>query len=60
MLDGAPYHDRRTLANSLSTADLSFGGPRRTDEASKAIRKERASHQEYDCWKFVKEWQKRS
>ena len=59
MLDGARYHDKNTLANRLSTADFSFGGPPRTDEVSKAIRKEQASPGRGDCWKFVREWQQR-
>ena len=60
LLDGARYHDKNTLANRLSTADFSFGGPPRTDEVSKAIRKEQASTGRGDCWKFVREWQQRS
>lgn len=61
MLDGARYHDygKKTLANSLSTADFSFGGPPRTDEVSKAIRKENSSNGHSDCWRFVREWQER-
>jgi hypothetical protein len=59
-LDGARYQDKRTLANSLSTADFSFGAPPRTDEVSKAIRKEQASVGGGDCWKFAREWQQRS
>jgi hypothetical protein len=55
MLDGRQYHDGRTLANTLSTADFD-----QSDEAHERSR-EKTSHGNisYECWKSVTEWQQR-
>jgi hypothetical protein len=54
MLDGARYHDKTTLANTLSTADFEESG-----EAGTRIRQKPASDQELECWKLLREWQQR-
>ena len=55
MLDGARYHDKKTLANTLSTADFD-----ETGEAGRRIGQKPASDQDLECWKLHIEWQQRS
>jgi len=52
MLDGARYHDKTTLANTLSTAHF-----HESDEATRKIRS--STDIELECWKSLREWQQR-
>jgi hypothetical protein len=54
MLDGARYHDKTTLANTLSTADFDW-----SDETRERIRQKLRGDIELECWKSRTEWQRR-
>jgi hypothetical protein len=51
MLDGARYNDKRTLANTLSTADFDS-----SDESRERIRQKLRGDIELECWKSRTEW----
>jgi hypothetical protein len=51
MLDGARYKDKRTLANTLSTADFD-----QSDESMESIRKKLRGDINLECSKSRTEW----
>jgi hypothetical protein len=51
MLDGDRYHDKRTLANTLSTADFD-----QSEEFTKFIRRKLSGDITLECWKSRAEW----
>jgi len=54
MLDGRRYHDKATLANTLSTADFDW-----SDEARERINQKLRGNIELECWKSRTAWAQR-